>query len=135
MQITGQLSAWPVKLLEPRMAEAAGYFNQAAQRRKRWLEFLLTDPFTGTAVGNAGSVLRTTDAGDTWINHSPTTTALLAVSFIDADVGWISGYGGEIWRTTDGGSNWVLQYSQGFAGFFGISFTDANNVTGRWAGS
>ncbi len=122
MQITAQLSAWPVKLLEPPTAEATGYFNQAAQRRKRWSEFLLRIQLLAQLLAMLAQFFGLPTRVDTWINHSPTTTALLAVSFIDADVGWISGYGGEIWRTTDGGSNWVLQYSQGFAGFFGHFF-------------
>ena len=81
-------------------------------------------------VGASSTILRTTDAGQTWINQaSGTTSELLAVSFTDTNQGHASGYDGVILGTTDGGSNWTVEHGHGSTGFFGISFTDVNNGT------
>ena len=69
----------------------------------------------GTAVGDFGTILRTTDGGDSWTPQtSGTTKTLYGVSFTDANNGTICGFdlgGGSqiILRTTDGGNNWVEQ--------------------------
>ena len=78
---------------------------------------------------------RTTDAGDTWINHSPTTTALLAVSFIDAT---LAGYpvmavrSGELQMEAAIGCFSTAKDSRDSSAFL---FTDANNVTAVGTGS
>jgi len=63
-----------------------------------------TDANTGTAVGEAGTIVRTTDGGETWVTQdSGTTSALNGVSFTDANTGTAVGQNGTILRTTDGG--------------------------------
>src|ERR1039457_2080735 len=60
---------------------------------------------TGWAVGDIGTLLKTTNAGDVWsIQNSPTTTSLHGISFFDSSNGIIVGgkYGnGVILRTSD----------------------------------
>jgi hypothetical protein len=52
-----------------------------------------TDANFGTAVGDAGTILRTTDGGNTWINQSIKKISWLGrVSFTDANNGTITGY-------------------------------------------
>ena len=47
-----------------------------------------TDGMTGTAVGDFGAIVRTTDGGNHWIRQmSGTTDFLVAVSFSDANNG------------------------------------------------
>jgi len=56
------------------------------------------------AVGDSGTILRTTDGGATWMLQSGRTNAnLRAVAFIDANTGIVVGDKGTILRTTDGG--------------------------------
>src|SRR4030095_11637776 len=88
------------------------------------------DANTGTVVGDYGTIVRTTDGGNSWtIQVSGTTQNLWAVSFIDANRGTAVGEGGTILRTTDGGNSWLPQ-SSGTANFlFGVSFIDANTGT------
>ena len=63
-----------------------------------------TDPNTGTAVGNGGTILRTTDGGATWVSQSSgTTNSLRGISFTDANTGTAVGLSGTILRTTNGG--------------------------------
>ena len=59
-----------------------------------------TDANTGTVVGSFGTILHTTDGGQTWIPQtSGTTDQLRAVSFADANNGTIVGESGLILRT------------------------------------
>ena len=67
----------------------------------------LLDSGVGFAVGDAGTILKTTDAGMTWSPlTSGTTNALHDVYFFDATQGVAVGEQGLILRTTDGGSGW-----------------------------
>ena len=60
------------------------------------------------AVGAGGTILRTTDGGDTWGQPtSPTTTVLRAVAFDSSGTRCVAvGDGGVIARSTNGGSTW-----------------------------
>ena len=65
----------------------------------------LSDPNTGTAVGEQGTILRTIDGGTTWISqNSGTTKELKGVSFSDPNTGTVVGGDGTILRTTSGGT-------------------------------
>ena len=64
-----------------------------------------TDAMTGTAVGDFGVILRTTDGGSTWLSQtSGTINTLVGVSFTDAMTGTAVGHLGTILRTTTGGA-------------------------------
>ena len=84
----------------------------------------------GWAVGDAGTILYTSDGGTTWATQSSgTTNDLMAVTFIDANNGWIVGWYGTILKTTDGGSTWNPQTSGVSKYLLSVSFTDLNNGT------
>ena len=73
---------------------------------------LFTDANNGTAVGECGTILRTTNGGTTWTSQtSGTTNSLWGVSFTDANNGTAVGAYGTILRTTNGGTNWTSQTS------------------------
>lgn len=65
------------------------------------------DDNNGFVLGKNGTLLKTTDGGNSWtsvstgVNHD-----LLTISFSDANTGYINGL-----RTTNGGSTWTLQNS------------------------
>lgn len=62
------------------------------------------------AVGDYGTIVRSTDEGKTWQQAEVPVSALLtAVHFVDETRGWAVGHGGVILATTDGGANWQLQ--------------------------
>lgn len=64
------------------------------------------------AVGEAGTMLKTTDAGTTWtLQNSPFgLVRLLAITFVGSDTGFVSGEmtdgAGKIFKTTNGGQTW-----------------------------
>jgi photosystem II stability/assembly factor-like uncharacterized protein len=67
-----------------------------------------TDSANGTVVGDAGTIQRTTDGGDTWAPQiSGITTDLSAVSFSDQYNGTVVGEEGVILRTINGGVTFI----------------------------
>lgn len=107
----------------------AGWFVQTSGTSKELWGVCFTDGNTGTAVGESGTILRTTNGGDSWIAQSSGTPRFLySVSFIDANTGTAVGYSGIIIRTTNGGQNWITQSNSG-ADLFGVHFTDTNTGT------
>lgn len=98
---------------------------------------------TGWAVGDTadgyGTILRTTDGGDTWLRQGSAQTIpavfINDVSAIDEDNAWAvggpsDGYG-VILRTADGGETWTRQGSAGQipnVGFGGVSAVDRNTA-------
>jgi photosystem II stability/assembly factor-like uncharacterized protein len=83
-----------------------------------------------------GTILRTTDGGNTWVSQtSGTTNALFSVSFTDVNHGTAVGDYGTILRTTNGGASWVSQTSGTTNALNSVSFTDANRGTAvSWYG-
>jgi len=71
------------------------------------------DSANGWVVGMLGTVLRTTDGGDSWENLTDTTlnSHLYDVQFVTDSIGWVVGADGTIWKTIDAGENWVVQES------------------------
>jgi photosystem II stability/assembly factor-like uncharacterized protein len=67
-----------------------------------------TDSNNGWIVGAYGTILRTTNGGESWIAHG-TFHNLDAVHFIDAQNGWAVGMSETILKTTDGGIRWMAQ--------------------------
>ncbi len=90
----------------------------------------VVDSDTVIAVGNAGTILRTTDGGASWtFQTSGTTNFLAAVSFVDADTGTAVGELGTILRTTNGGATWERQTSRTTNWLHGVSFVNADTGT------
>jgi hypothetical protein len=68
------------------------------------------DSDLGLAVGDAGTILRTTDAGTTWARQeSGSTKTLFGVAFFDALHAVAVGEYGCMLRSTDGGAHWSRQ--------------------------
>lgn len=67
----------------------------------------VVDENTATAVGDAATILRTTNSGQNWEAQTPEpASGLLGVSFADFDAGVATGHDGTILFTNDGGDNW-----------------------------
>jgi photosystem II stability/assembly factor-like uncharacterized protein len=98
----------------------------------------------GTAVGDFGLIVHTEDGGATWeeihlpddiklpesaleMGVFPGDILLYALSFPDADHGWVAGEFGAILKTEDGGKTWTQQTSGVEGSLFGIHFTDLNH--------
>ena len=70
------------------------------------------DPSTGYICGSSGTILKTTDGGETWrsIRKGGSIGNRLkpfrALRFASAEKGWIVGDQGIFWQTEDGGDSW-----------------------------
>jgi photosystem II stability/assembly factor-like uncharacterized protein len=78
----------------------------------------------GWAAGNSGRIYRTEDGLNWTMLSSGTTNSLLALSFVDLNVGWAVGWSGTILKTTDAGNSWTTQSGGTTYALRSISFTD-----------
>ena len=86
------------------------------------------DNHTGWAVGDSGTILKTTDGGNTWNKqNAKTTNYLSSVCFVDFQTGWVVGESGTIFKTTDGGISWNTQNSGVTNHLFSVYFVDDSN--------
>jgi len=101
------------------------------------LQMQFVDAERGWAVGFGGpdgTVLRTTDGGATWTpGFVGPSTFVSALSFVDADVGWVAGASfvdgapsGVVWVTKDGGVTWT-PLATGLSSLDAVRFVDRLN--------
>ena len=97
--------------------------------------FFLSDGREGWAVGDAGTIVHTTDAGVTWRTQTSQASANLnGVFFADPDTGWVVGGLGTVLRTSNRGGTWTrLQLGFGEIIMTAVHFT--NRDTGYVVGS
>jgi photosystem II stability/assembly factor-like uncharacterized protein len=86
---------------------------------------------TGWVFGAQGSVFRTDDGGDTWIDQSLQSNYDVNTGvFMDSLTGWISlsyaelNSSGSIYKSVDGGNSWYLQYENEYSAIVDLSFLD-----------
>ena len=85
----------------------------------------------GFAVGDAGTILKTTDAGTSWdLLLSGTTKALYDVYAFNDSESVAVGDGGLILRTVDGGVTWQTVASGVKDSLRSVSFSGANGICG-----
>lgn len=70
-------------------------------------DYAFVDDRRGWAVGQAGTILATSDGGVTWTGQvSGTTLDIGHAVFPSATAGWLASEFGELLRTADGGASW-----------------------------
>lgn len=99
-----------------------------------------------TAGGN-GTVRRTTDGGNVWLNGNPNTGVIngdiLFIEALDENNAWVttspSSSNTSIFMTTNGGINWIQVYTNSGGNINGIKMVSASNgfafgnpVSGKW---
>ena len=89
-----------------------------------------TDTNTGYTVGTAGTILKTSDGGQTWITYSSGPYNFLSsVFFTDANNGYVAGsnnMGSLIIKTDNAGTTWSPSFSGSVAWLNSIYFPDVN---------
>lgn len=76
--------------------------------------FFQPDGRRGWAVGTAGTIVATTDAGQTWgAQVSNSSFNLNGVWFTGPNDGWVAGNSGTILHTTNGGTTWTRMTNTG----------------------
>lgn len=103
----------------------------------QWHEFTLeedlqfttvrfVDKLNGFALGEFGTVVTSSDGGDSWEMRDPIPNEFypMAADFLDARTGWVGGLDGIIWHTTDGAQSWQRQQSVTSAPIYNIHADD-----------
>ena len=81
----------------------------------------------GWAIGEAGTILFSSDGGNNWLPQtSGTDEHLYSISVLDQSRSWVVGRGGKILKTTDGGTNWINQNSGTNADLYSVYFINQN---------
>ncbi len=92
---------------------------------------ILLDSGTAFAVGDTGTMIKSTDAGATWTPLTSGTSATLhGVYFFGADEGVAVGDNGTILRTTDGGAAWQSVTSGVVDNLRSVSFNGTTGICG-----
>lgn len=90
------------------------------------VRLVFVDDRTGWACGEAGLMLVTRDAGQTWQRQPlPINKLFFDVSALDESLAWTVGGGGVILRTVDGGKNWNEQITGITKTLRGVHFIDS----------
>jgi photosystem II stability/assembly factor-like uncharacterized protein len=91
--------------------------------------YFVADGRRGWAVGDAGTVVRTLNAGASWdALASGTSFNLNDVWFTTAQTGFAVGHGGTVMRTRDGGASWTrLANVPASDNLFGVCFADTSH--------
>lgn len=109
------------------------WFSTVSGTANTLLDVLFINPNTGYACGNNGTILKTTNGGNSWVNLVSGTADFLtslAVNPSNSNIIYAVGDNGTILRTTNGGSNWNKTNVGGL--YDAIVFKDMN--TGVVAG-
>ncbi len=86
------------------------------------------DNQTVFAVGDFGTILKTSNGGTTWnTQNSPTGSFLFGIHFANSNLGWIAGDNGNIMKSTDGGSTWIMKSTPTSNRLYDIDFVDQLN--------
>jgi photosystem II stability/assembly factor-like uncharacterized protein len=85
----------------------------------------MVDGSRAMSVGDGGTVVITTNGGDTWDATTTGVADLTGVSLVTTDVAVAVGKSGTLVRTTDGGSTWT-HFVVASVDFYGIDFVDNN---------
>lgn len=84
---------------------------------------------TAYAVGDQGTIVKTTDEGNNWASiPSGTTSYFNSVQFINSNLGWAVGENGTIAKTTNGGTNWTYQHTGNFGVIGDLCVYDSQNL-------
>lgn len=87
----------------------SGWTVQASTTLSNLYGVSFVDANTWVAVGNGGTIMRSTDGGIGWSSvPSPVGDPLRAVSF-HGNIGVAAGIAGRVVRTTDGGLSWIQE--------------------------
>lgn len=116
----------------------AGWISQESGTTVALHNVQFLDSRNGYAVGESGTVLKTTDGGAGWADVSiPSSYPVWDLYMISSSSGWVvtgdpnnADASGSVWHTSDGGANWSQQPLTSTRARFGVSFVSA--LTG-WA--
>jgi len=96
-----------IPILQLKLFAQEGWFEQTSGTTYSLHSVHFADENVGWAVGDNGTILKTTNGGDYWFGQtSNTTKSLNKIHCIDSNTSWIIG-GTVVLNTTNGGAEWT----------------------------
>jgi photosystem II stability/assembly factor-like uncharacterized protein len=80
----------------------------------RPMDVFFQDENLGWVAGSAGTIMKTTDGGESWVGAVVDSGDFRDIQFIDMQDGWLAGKDGAFYRTFDGGASWKRVVSYGY---------------------
>jgi photosystem II stability/assembly factor-like uncharacterized protein len=116
-------------------AQSAGWSVQSSHTTENLRGIAGSDFNTWIAVGDAGTILRSSDGGIHWaVIASPVGDALRGVS-LRGRIGLAVGIAGRVLRTTDSGLNWIEETRPTSKNLYSVSLGDQMAVIGGEEGT
>ena len=107
--------------------DGAYWHTRPADTGEDLMDIAFADERSGWAVGHGWTVLKTEDAGETWVAQEvpgDATPFLKGVSALSSSNALVAGLNGTILRTDDGGRTWTVQVTGTLFGLRRIRFVD-----------
>jgi photosystem II stability/assembly factor-like uncharacterized protein len=110
------------------------WVQQNSGTSERFLTCYFLNENIGWSAGDEGTIVKTTDSGESWFSQSVATQDIIhSIFFIDSLNGWIALYEfiparhGSVMHTTNGGETWITQLQVDLVTLHDVFFTDTNN--------
>jgi photosystem II stability/assembly factor-like uncharacterized protein len=113
-------------------AQSTWFWQNPKPQGNHLFHVKLVSPTTGFAVGDAATIMKTTNAGINWtFTHytAGSTKILRSLFFIDENNGWAGGYEGTLLHTTNSGVSWNIVPASIGQIVQGIYFSSMNTGT------
>lgn len=105
--------------------------NLPYEKQRSEIDFINTT--TGWSPGTDGSLLKTVNGGENWVESIVGFENLTGVDFLNANTGYLTTTTGKVLKTVNGGDNWTLLEPSFFSYLKSIMFL--NDQTGWISGS
>ena len=108
----------------------AQWVQQSSSTAEKLTDVVMLDTTTAIVVGHAGSILKTTNSGATWIHKEPPIDILMkwnSMSFFDKLHGIVAG-DSFLMTTTNGGEEWQLRSITGTEIFLATDYRGLNHI-------
>ncbi len=113
-------------------AQSSWFWQNPKPQGNNLFHVKLVSPTTGFAVGDAATIMKTTNSGINWtVTHYTrgSTKILRSLFFIDENNGWAGGYEGTLLHTTNAGLSWEIVQANVGQVIQGIYFSSMNKGT------
>ena len=111
-----------------RRARPLDWHEQTSGTTARLTDVVMVDSLTAICVGDNGTILKTTNAGTTWVMKHSGGPTWRAIAFADPDHGIVVGNQGTIAGTTNGGESWTPWASPGQRNLPSVAFPGLQNI-------